>query len=135
MCRAGAAGGQADSKLARELCMSDRHECRHFLVPDLDELDRIGALQRAKHAVDAVTGIAIDAAHTPLLETADEKVAHFHGGFLQGPGADAFSVRATARCNAGSPQREPAANYPVECVPPASSRSHDAILRPAAAAP
>jgi len=55
-------------------------------------------------------------------------------GFLQGPGGDAFGVTATARCNAGSPQREPAANYPVECVPPASSRSHAAILRPAAAA-
>ena len=38
----------------------------------------LGALQRAKHAIDAVARIAVDSAHAPLVKTADEKIADFH---------------------------------------------------------
>jgi hypothetical protein len=73
------AGREADPDLAGEFCMGYRHERRHFLVPELDELDRLRTLQRAEHAIDAVARITINPAHPSLVKTADEKIADFHG--------------------------------------------------------
>jgi hypothetical protein len=36
----------------------------------------LGALQRAEHAVDAVTRVPIDASHTPLMQRLDEEITH-----------------------------------------------------------
>ncbi len=36
---------QADADLPREFGVGHRHEGRHFLVPDLDEVDLAGQLQ------------------------------------------------------------------------------------------
>jgi len=46
-------------------------------MPRLDELDLpLGPLQRAEHAVDAVTRVPIDASHTPLMQRLDEEITH-----------------------------------------------------------
>jgi hypothetical protein len=64
-------------------------------MPRLNELDlSFSALQRAKDAVDAVAGIAIDAPHTPLVKSFDKKIANGlrHGvcphrkGLIEGAG-------------------------------------------------
>jgi len=36
----------------------------------------LGPLQRAEHAVDAVTRVPIDASHTPLMQRLDEEITH-----------------------------------------------------------
>ena len=73
------AGCEADAELARELCMRHGHEGAHLLVARLDEVDLAIALDGADHAVDAVSGIAVDPFHAPRLEAFDEKVRCLHG--------------------------------------------------------
>ena len=51
---------EADAQLARELCVGHGHEGAHLLVARLDEVDLAIALDGADHAVDAVSGIAVD---------------------------------------------------------------------------
>jgi hypothetical protein len=56
----------ADTQLAGEFGIGRSHEGRHFLMPRLNELDlALGALQRAKNAIDAVARVAEDFPHTP----------------------------------------------------------------------
>ena len=46
-------------------------------MPRLDEFDlAVGALQRAKHAVDAVAGIAEDFSHAPGMEPLDQEITN-----------------------------------------------------------
>ena len=54
-------------------------------MPGLDKLDfSIGAIERAKHAVDTVAGITEDLAYTPVVKTLDEKITYGLGhGKLQ----------------------------------------------------
>jgi hypothetical protein len=55
--------------------MRRRHECGHFLVADLHELDlSLGAVQRAEYAVDPVARIAVDAAHAPCVQPFNDEV-------------------------------------------------------------
>ena len=76
--RSGAAGRQAYSQFAGELGVCDRHEGGHFLVPDLDEFDVAGPLQRADHAVDAVAWITVDAANAPSVQPFDDEITDLH---------------------------------------------------------
>ena len=100
--RARAAGRQTHAEFASEFCMGHRHEGRHFLMPDLDELNGIFcALQCPEHAVDAVARIAINAPHAPLLKTADKKIADLHK-FLRGRADEDISHPVTAN---GVPRR------------------------------
>src|SRR5205085_3538854 len=72
---AGAGGGETDAGLTGEFRVRAGHERGHFFVADLDEIDRVtGAIERADDAVDAVAGVAVDAAHAPLAEAGDEEV-------------------------------------------------------------
>jgi hypothetical protein len=88
--RSGAACGQAYSQFAGKLGVCDRHEGGHFFVPDLDEFDVAGPLQRADDAVDAVAWVTVDAANTPGVQPFDDEITDFH---LKTPGlagSDAF---------------------------------------------
>ena len=58
--------------------MRNRHEGRHFLVPDLNEFDVASPLQRADHAVDAVARITIDAANAPSVQPFDDEITDLH---------------------------------------------------------
>ena len=59
-------GCKAYDGFTGELGVAARHERGGFLVPRLDELDLVaGAIERADHAVDAVAGITVNAAHAP----------------------------------------------------------------------
>jgi hypothetical protein len=56
--------------------MRGGHESRHLLVPRLNERNFISSpAHRTEYAVDAVTGIAIDAPHTPLMQSLDNEVS------------------------------------------------------------
>ena len=45
-------------------------------MPGLDELDlSLGAIECAKHAINAVAGIAENVADTPVVQTLDEEIA------------------------------------------------------------
>ena len=71
--RAGAGGGDTDAKLAGELRMRGRHERGHLFVAYLYEFDfPLGSPERAKNAVNAVTGITKNAAHAPGVKPLDE---------------------------------------------------------------
>ena len=74
----GAASGQANSQFAGELGVRNRHESRHFLVPDLYEFDVAGPLQCADHAVDAVAWITVDAANAPSVQPFDDEITNLH---------------------------------------------------------
>jgi len=76
--RAGAAGRQAYSQFAGELGVCDRHEGRHFFMPNLDELDVARPLQRADHTVDAVARITVDAANAPGVQPFDDEITDLH---------------------------------------------------------
>lgn len=76
--RSGAASGQANSQFAGELGVRNRHESRHFLVPDLYEFDVAGPLQCADHAVDAVAWITVDAANAPSVQPFDDEITNLH---------------------------------------------------------
>ena len=54
-------------------------------MPGLNELDfSIGAIEGAKHAVDAIAGITEDVAYIPVVKTPDEKITYSLGhGKLQ----------------------------------------------------
>src|SRR5258707_15210902 len=65
------ANAQPTGKLGISRC----HKRSHLLVPGLNELDfSIGAIEGAKHAVDAVAGITEDVAYIPVVKTLDEKI-------------------------------------------------------------
>jgi hypothetical protein len=49
------------------LCGVCCHEGGHFFVPDLDQFNVAGPLQRADHAVDVVTGVAGYAPNAPSV--------------------------------------------------------------------
>jgi hypothetical protein len=62
-----------------------RHERSHFLVSGLDKLDlSVGAIEGAKHAVNAVARIAEEVADAPIMQTLNEKIAYGlrHGDLL-----------------------------------------------------
>ena len=73
-----AAGRQTDPDFAGELGVGDGHEGRHLLVPDLDEFDLVGTLQRSDHAVDAVAGISVDPPNSPRVQAFNNEIADFH---------------------------------------------------------
>ena len=73
----GAARGKAPSQFVGELGVCNRHEGGHFFVPNLDELDFAGPLERADHAVDAVTRITVDAANAPSVQPSTTKSPTF----------------------------------------------------------
>jgi hypothetical protein len=56
--RSRAARGKAYSQFAGEFDVRDRHEGSHFFASDLDEFDVASPLQRADHAVDAISRVA-----------------------------------------------------------------------------
>src|SRR5262249_35458383 len=63
------------------------HERSHFLVTGLDEFDlAVGAIERAKHAVDAVTRITEHFFDAPRVEPLNKKIANGlgHGEHLGG---------------------------------------------------
>ncbi len=69
--------GDAYAELARELGISRSHERGHFLVSGLDELNLPpGTSERAKHPVDAITGVAEDRSYTPGVESLDEEITY-----------------------------------------------------------
>src|SRR3569623_38061 len=75
MNRARARGRETHADFASELGMRASHERSHLLMTRLHEGNLpLDALERAHDAVDAVAGIAVDAAHTPLPQTVQEKV-------------------------------------------------------------
>ena len=75
MDRAGAGGREADADLARPLRVRAGHERGHLLVAHLHELDLVGELlERADDRVDAVAGIAVDAAHAVLVQPFEQEV-------------------------------------------------------------
>ena len=78
MGRSGTACRQAHAQFASELGVRDRHEGGHLFVPDLDEFDVAGPLQRADHAVDAVARITVDAANAPSVQPFDDEITDFH---------------------------------------------------------
>src|SRR5215210_5937781 len=67
---------QANADLAGKFGMRARHECRHLLVPHLDELEQIlVACERTDDAVDTVAGVAEDPVHSPLRQPRNQKIA------------------------------------------------------------
>ena len=65
--RSGTGSGHAHSDFSRELRVRARHERGHFFVAHLDEFDlAVDTIQRAENAIDAVTGITVDAVHAPI---------------------------------------------------------------------
>jgi hypothetical protein len=75
--RAGSGRGQAHADLAGELRVAARHERRHLLVPDLDQLRvAVGAIEGAEEGVDAVARIAVDAVDTPFAEPREDVVRY-----------------------------------------------------------
>src|SRR4051812_23427112 len=75
MDRARSRSRQADADLAGELGVAAGHERRLLLVTDLDELDLVGAPEGGQDAVDAVTGIAVDALHAPPAKPLQQEIA------------------------------------------------------------
>src|SRR5712675_2291804 len=75
----------ADTQAPGKLGISRCHKRSHLFVPGLDELDFfVGAIEGAKHAVDAVAGIAEEVANAPLMQTLDKKITYSLGhGKLQ----------------------------------------------------
>src|SRR3569833_2545304 len=75
MNRARTRGGEAHADFAGEFGVRANHECSHLYMTRQHEGDLpLDELERAHDAVDAVAGIAVDAAHTPLPQTVQEKV-------------------------------------------------------------
>src|SRR3954453_16602740 len=67
----------AYADLSGKFGVSRRHECRHFLMADLNEIEAIaGTVQRAEQAVDAVTGIAEDRSYAPLAHAFPKEIAN-----------------------------------------------------------
>src|SRR5882757_7402951 len=75
VCRSWTRRGHADTQLSCELGVGAGHEGGHLLMPGLDEFDLLArAVQRAKDAVYAVSGIAENEPDTPLMEPLDEEI-------------------------------------------------------------
>ena len=74
--------------------MGARHERGHFLVPHLHEVEFVlVALESGDKTVNAVTWIAENPPHTPLVEPIPEEIAHrFRHG--SAPYSDGRSTRA-----------------------------------------
>src|SRR5213075_2419491 len=78
-----AGGGDAHAHLTGELRLAARHEGRHLLVADLDQLRvAAGAVEGAEEGVDPVTGVAVDAVDAPLAEALEREIGNElgHGG-------------------------------------------------------
>ena len=74
---AGSLGGEADADLAGELGMGAGHQAGVLFMAHLDEDGIIaGAIERTEDPVDAVTGIAVEALHTPRLQPPHQKITH-----------------------------------------------------------
>src|SRR3569623_1179834 len=112
MNRARARGGEAHADFAGELGVCASHERSHLFMTRLHESDiPLNALERAHDAVDAVAGIAVDAAHTPLPQTLQEKV----GGGVAHTMPPCFSCAltvVTAACCALRAKRRGATDMP-----------------------
>src|SRR5436190_20857983 len=80
-----ARSSDANTQAPGKLGISRYHKRSHLLVPGLDKSDfSIGAIEGAKHAVDAVAGITEDMAYIPVVKTLDEKITYGLGhGKLQ----------------------------------------------------
>src|SRR5262245_25350893 len=75
MDRARSRRGDANADLPRELRVRAGHEGRHLFVPRLDELHAIlRAIERAENAVDAITGISVQAPDPPVRESFEKKI-------------------------------------------------------------
>src|SRR3569833_2590789 len=85
-------GGEAHADFAGEFGVRASHECSHLFMTRLFDGDLpLDALERAHDAVDTVAGIAVDAAHTPLPQTVQEKV----GGGVANTKPPCFSCAST----------------------------------------
>jgi hypothetical protein len=74
---AGAAGRQAHAQLTREFGMRSRHECGHFFMTHLNEFNlALQPVEGAEDAVDAISRVAVNPAHTPFEQALDEKISH-----------------------------------------------------------
>src|SRR5207249_5941529 len=103
MDRAGTGRRHADADLAGELRVAARHERRHLLVPDLDQL-RIagGAVEGAEDRVDPVAGVAVDTPNAPVAQALEQEVGHELGHlvplwFVRGSAAANVSTQARAK--------------------------------------
>ena len=76
MNRARAGGGEANADFAGELGVRAGHERGHFLVPHLDEFDRVARpINGADDAVDAIAGKSVDSLDSPGREPLKKKIA------------------------------------------------------------
>src|SRR5438552_3514017 len=79
MNRSGPRRGQAYAHLVCIFCMSAGHEGRILLMPHLDKLNGVVAVQRSHNPVDAIAGIAINSFYSPFLQTMEKMIAYCHG--------------------------------------------------------
>src|SRR5690606_10199209 len=78
--RARTRGGDANAQPAGEFRICRSHEGSHLFMPGLDEADlSIGPVERTEYAVDAVSGIPIDAPHAPLVKPLDDEISDCRG--------------------------------------------------------
>ena len=74
---AGTGSGKADADFSGEFCVRRCHEGGHFLVAHLDEFGIVlRPVQGADETVDAISGVAEYAVHTPLAETLPQEIAN-----------------------------------------------------------
>ena len=65
-----------DAETSGKLGIGGRHEGCHLLVTGLNEPDlAVRTVKRAKHAINAITGIAENVADAPLLQTLNQEIA------------------------------------------------------------
>src|SRR5437764_3301430 len=76
MDRAGAGGGHAHAHVAGELGVRGRGEGRYLLVAHLDELRFLDLVEGAEQAVYPVTRVAVDLAHAPFVEAAQDELCN-----------------------------------------------------------
>ena len=132
-------GGETHPDLAGELGVGRRHERRHLLVADLDELEgQVEALHGAQQAVDAVAGVAEDRPDAPLRQTLPEEVPD-RLGHLASPARDGGGRAEPDRGCPGPSRRQPERRIrvPGRSSRPAARRSlaSHAIAPRAAARP
>src|SRR5690606_17166421 len=85
---AGAGRSHAHAHLPRELGMCAGHESGHLLMSRLDKSDAIlEAIQRAENAVNAVTGVTVNARDPPFVQPIDNEITYsLAHRFPPGPG-------------------------------------------------
>ena len=67
----------AHAKFTGELGVCTGHECGHFLMACLHELDlALSPPQGTEHPVDTVARVAKNTPHTPLVQTLHQKVTY-----------------------------------------------------------